>query len=181
VAGIDLVGGGVAGRRGATAPGYGPEAVGRFRRRLVRAAGVSCRVDGDAQRVEAAQYRVVGADVLADAVAVHVQRVAGMGVPVLGARLHGAQVVVAAQPGQAGVVLVQVLDLGQVHPGDPGEVEHQGGIDVAGAAAHHQALQRGHAHQGGVEHQRRRVSYRYPHHRPPRCPNPGSRVTRSRR
>src|SRR5205807_6634164 len=100
---------------------------------------------GERDRVEPAEYRVVGADVLADAVAVHVEgeprgRVAGRATVD-----DPAHVVVRAQAGEAGPVQVHVLDAGEVEAG-AAEVEGDGRVEVAGAGTHDQALKRGQAH-----------------------------------
>ncbi len=100
---------------------------------------------GEDDRVDAAHRRRVGADVLAHPVGEDREREAGAVVALLGLGLQIAHVV--AQPAEALQAALAVEHaLGLVDAELAGQLDHHAGIDVARAGAHHQALERGHAH-----------------------------------
>src|SRR6266550_6125696 len=87
---------------------------------------------GEDDRVEPAERCVVGADVLPDAIAVHIERELGGVVSGFGPPHHVTDVVVAADPLEAGLLGEQDLDLLVREARDAMQVEDGGRIDVAG-------------------------------------------------
>ena len=93
---------------------------------------------GEDHGVDQAKHRVVGADVLADPVAVDVERQRG-GLVARGAQGHElAEVVVAGEPFQPGLAVERAVDVVQ----GPAELAMQVGVhsrvEVARPGAHHQ-------------------------------------------
>src|SRR6202035_4408520 len=60
--------------------------------------------------------------------------------------MHTTEIDLAEQPEHAGAVVEHRLDLVDTHLGRAPEVEHHAGVEITGAGAHHQALQRRETH-----------------------------------
>ena len=74
--------------------------------------------------------------------------------------VHLAHVVVAGEAEQAAPLVEQIVDLVDAHAGVAREVDDHGGVDVAGARPHDEALERRQPHRGvdgsAVQHRRGR-------------------------
>ena len=77
---------------------------------------------------------------------VHVEGQLGVLVALGHQTVNLAQVAEAGHAHHAGALVEQGVELVHVHVGVADEVEDHGRVDVAGAAAHHQAFKRGQTH-----------------------------------
>ena len=119
--------------------------------RLAFGQGVFADAAGEDDGVRAAEEHVVGADVLDDAADEHLEGEGGVLIAGVGG-VHDVAHVAAADAAdgeQAGLLVQDGVDvLGGV--ADLDHAEHGGGVHVAAAGSHHEALERGEAH-GGVD------------------------------
>jgi hypothetical protein len=104
---------------------------------------------GEDDRVEPAEHGGVRPDVLAYAMAEHVDREPATLVALAGALLDVAHVVAdAGHAGEAALAVEQLVELGDAQAFGARDVQQRADVDVARARAHDQPFERGHPHAG---------------------------------
>jgi hypothetical protein len=101
---------------------------------------------GEDDRVEPTENSVIRADVLANAMAVHIHRERGVIVAGRAAVKYPPHVLVAAESGQSTVVLQKVVHFGLGHSAEPLQVSGDAWIQVTGPGAHDEPFQGSQAH-----------------------------------